>query len=573
MTWVYVLSIVGVMLQPYGPRSPINTSTVFVGNADVHVAENDANGLPQALDFELSKPLDFRLEVPLTVTDGSARLGEHYAMRRRPRVIFEAGSTRGVLSGADDGCDVVITDDHELQDGEPRSFAITLGAVEGIVELDASRSTCRVSIDDDEMPPASRVKIRFASSGGELTESQVAGHSLSVQAEKTPEEKSEMTVVVQRQSAKEQTDLGRKVFFLAPGQTALTFLVSDVVPLEQLKAAGLTDDDAPGPPSEFVVRLRAQHPLYADQPRDLVFQVTDDDPAAKLGMAIQDNGGQPLDRILPGSPFWVVADVDRGIRLGMPLRVTLDKGGPIVTGTLAAGERSVRLGPLNASPGPERSIEIAMEVPANATARPFVEPAVLTKRLPKGPKDSGRFALIVVNTARLREPGNGILEAVWNYMNKADSPSFGNGVLLVGPFKSEVLSGPSALLSEDAFSPLVKDQQGPDAQLKRISDVVVKVRQESEDPSIRIVVIWPEMALESRAAPGRLRPADQPKLRPISYLCPGADAEASDAIREALVGGDGADPRGVTVRCPDVGELTQHIGWAIDGFELPRKTK
>ena len=202
MTWVYVLSIVGVMLQPYGPRSPINTSTVFVGNADVHVAENDANGLPQALDFELSKPLDFRLEVPLTVTDGSARLGEHYAMRRRPRVIFEAGSTRGVLSGADDGCDVVITDDHELQDGEPRSFDITLGAVEGIVELDASRSTCRVSIDDDEMPPASRVKIRFASSGGELTESQVAGHSLSVQAEKTPEEKSEMTVVVQRQSAK-----------------------------------------------------------------------------------------------------------------------------------------------------------------------------------------------------------------------------------------------------------------------------------------------------------------------------------------------------------------------------------
>ena len=197
--WVYVLSLVCCLLPQAEEREPSERSVLTVSNLTAHVPENAPNGLVNSVAFELSKPLDFRLEVPVTVTDGSARLGEHYAMRRRPRVIFEAGSKQGVLSGDGDGCDVIITDDHELLDGEPRSFDITLGTVEGIVELDASRSTCRVSIDDDEMPPASRVKIRFASSGGELTESQVAGHSLSVQAEKTPEEKSEMTVVVQRQ--------------------------------------------------------------------------------------------------------------------------------------------------------------------------------------------------------------------------------------------------------------------------------------------------------------------------------------------------------------------------------------
>jgi hypothetical protein len=572
LTWVYVLSFVGIMLLPSGPTPPPPLPSVFVGIANVHIFENDANGLPQALTFQLSRPLDFRLELPVTVTDGSARLGEHYAMRRRPRVIFEAGATHGVLSGDDEGCDVVITDDHELLDGEPRSFDITLGMVEGVAALDSSRSTCRVSIDDDEIPPTSRVKIRFASSGGELTESQVAGHSLSVQSEKAPEEKSEMTVAVQRQSGKEPTELGRKTFFLEPGQTGLTFRVSDVVPLEQLKAFGLADDDAPGPPSEFIVRLRGQHPLYADEPRDLTFRVTDNDPAAKLTMAIQDTAGQPLDRILPGSPFWVVADVDREIRLGMPLQVTLDKGGPIVTGTLAAGERSIRLGPLNASPGPERTIEVAMEVPAKAAARPFVEPAVPLV-LPKGPKDAGRFAVIVVSTSRLREPVNGILEAVWKYMETARAPAYRNGLLLVGPAESIVLSGATLPAESDVFSPLVKDGQAVSAQLSKLLEEVSAVRQGNQDPTIRIVVVWTERGLESPGAASRLKPVDREKYGPISFLCPNADVDGMDAIRDALVGVGNADVEGVTVRCPDVDELSDHIRWAIDGFRPPGKTK
>lgn len=573
LVWVYVLSFVGIMLLPKGPPPPPPLPSVFVAKGSFHVFENDANGLPNAVNFDLSEPLDFRLEVPVTVTDGSARLGEHYAMRRRPRVIFEAGATRGVLSGDGDGCDVVITDDHELQDGEPRSFDITLGAVEGIVELDASRSTCRVSIDDDEKPPASRVKIRFASSGGELTESQVAGYSLSVQAEKAPEEKSEMTVVVQRQSGKESKEIGRKTFFLEPGQAGLTFRVSDVVPLEQLKAFGLIDDDAPGPSSEIIVRLRGQHPLYADEPRDLTFRVTDNDPAAKLSMAIQDAAGQPLDRILPGSPFWVVADVDRGIRVGMPLQVTLDKGGPIVTGTLTAGERSVRLGPLNANPGPERTIEVAMEVPAKAAARAFVEAAVLTKILPKGPKDDSRFAVIVVNTSRLREPENGILEAVWKYMIPNEKSSFRNGILLVGPARPKVLSGETLPAESVGFSPLVKDGEGISAQLNKVLEVVSYVRQENQDPTIRIVVVWAERGLESSGAASRLKPIDREKYGPISFLCPNSDANGSGAIRRALVGVGNADAKGVTVRCPDVDELFDHIRWAIDGFRAPEKIK
>ena len=573
VAWVYVLSLACCLLPQAGGDPPKDRPVLSVSKPAVQVPENAANELTNAVSFELSEPLDFRLEVPVTVTDGSARQGEHYTVRRRPRVIFEAGSKQGVLSGADDGCDVVITDDHELQDGEPRSFDITLGMVEGVAELDSSRSTCRVSIDDDEMPPASRVKIRFASSGGELTESQVAGHSLSVQAEKAPDEKSEMTVVVQRQSGKEPTELGRKTFFLEPGQTGLTFRVSDVVPLEQLKAFGLTDDDAPGPSSEIIVRLRGQHPLYADEPRDLTFRVTDNDPAAKLAMAIQDAAGQPLDRILPGSPFWVVADVDRGIRVGMPLQITLDKGGPIVTGTLAAGEQSVRLGPLNANPGPERTIKVAMEVPAKAAARPFVEPAVLTKSLPKGPKDDSRFAVIVVNTSRLREPDNGILEAVWKYMIPNGKSSFRNGMLLVGPAQPKVLSGATLPAESEGFSPLVKNDQGVSAQLNEVLKVVSYVRQENQDPTIRIVVVWAERGPESSGAASRLKPIDREKYGPISFLCPNTDANGRNAIRDALVGVGNADVEGVTVRCPDVDALSEHIRWAIDGFRAPEKMK
>jgi hypothetical protein len=395
-----------------------------------------------------------------------------------------------------------------------------------------------------------------------------------VQAEKAPEEKSEMTVVVQLQSGKEPKDLGRKTFFLEPGQTALTFRVSDVVPLEQLKAFGLTDDDAPGPSSEIIVRLRGQHPLYADEPRDLTFRVTDNDPAAKLSMAIQDTAGQPLDRILPGSPFWVVANLlDRGIRVGMPLQVTLDKGGPIVTGTLAAGERSVRLGPLSASPGPERTIEVAMEVPAKAAARAFVEPAILTKPFPKGPKDGGRFAVIVVNTARLREPDNGILESLWKYMEKASTPAFRNGALLVGPADSIVLWEATLPANSKGFSPLVKDGQGVSAQLKRLLATVKDVRQESLDPSIRIVVVWAERSLESSVAVSRLESIDREEFGPISFLCPNADANGSGAIRDALVGVGNADVEGVTVRCPEVDELSEHIRWAIDGFRAPGTNK
>jgi hypothetical protein len=544
------------------------------GSKSVHVSENAANDLVNAVSFELSEPLEYRLEVPLTVTDGSARQGEHYAVRRRPRVIFEAGATRGRLSGDGEGCDVVIKDDHELYEGAPRSFDLALGTVDGIVDLDSSRATCRVSIDDDEKPPASRIKIRFTSGGREVRESQVAGLSLSVQADGAPDEKAEMNVVVQQMGAKEPTELGRKVLYLEPGQTSLSFLLSDIVPVDRLKAAGLTDDDAPGPPSELMVRLRGQHPLFADEPRDLAFRVADDDPAAKLGMQIEGGDHQQLDRILPESPFWVVAGVDRGVRLATPLQVTLGKGGPTLTGILPPGERSVRIGPLNAASGPERSVDITLQIPANAAARPFVVPPIVSKRLPKGPRDAARFAVVVVNTARLHEPGNGILEAVWKYLKKSEADSFRKGVLIVGPKPPQkVIMGGNLTPSADHFSPLTIEGHGVSAQLKKLVEVVDYVRKENEDSGIRIVVVWPERALESPAALAQLEPVDPRKLGPISFFCPGAGADAGKAILNALVGAGSADVKDQTVRCPDVDELSDHIRWAIDGFQPPGKTK
>ena len=218
-----------------------------------------------------------------------------------------------------------------------------------------------------------------------------------------------------------------------------------------------------------------------------------------------------------------------------------------------------------------------MEVPAKAAARPFVEPAVLTKPLPKGPKDDSRFAVIVVNTSRLREPDNGILEAVWKYMIPNGKSSFRNGMLLVEPAplpaQPKVLSGETLPAESVGFTPLVEDGQGVSAQLNKVLEVVSYVRQENQDPTIRIIVVWAERGLESSIAVSRLKPIDRDKYGPISFLCPNADVDGRIAIRDALVGVGNADVEGVTVRCPDVDELSDHIRWAIVGFRAPEKMK
>jgi hypothetical protein len=213
-----------------------------------------------------------------------------------------------------------------------------------------------------------------------------------------------------------------------------------------------------------------------------------------------------------------------------------------------------------------------MAVPANAAARPFVELPV-PESLPKGPKDDSRFAVIVVNTSRLREPDNGILEAVWKYMIPNGKSSFRNGMLLVGPARPKVLSGETLPVESVGFTPLVKDGQGVSAQLNKVLEVVSYVRQENQDPTIRIVVVWAERGLESSVAASRLKPIDREKYGPISFLCPSADVDGRGAIRDALVGVGSADVESVTVRCPDVDELSEHIRWAIDGFRAPEKTK
>jgi hypothetical protein len=181
--------------------------------------------------------------------------------------------------------------------------------------------------------------------------------------------------------------------------------------------------------------------------------------------------------------------------------------------------------------------------------------------------------VIVVNTSRLREPDNGILEAVWKYLIPNGNSSFRHGVLLVGPARPKVLLGVTMPAETEGFSPLVKEGQGVSAQLNKVLEVVSYVRQENQDPTIRIVVVWAERGLESSGVASRLEPIDREKFGPISFLCPNADANGSGAIRRALVGVGNAEVDGVTVRCPDVDELSEHIRWAIDGFRAPGKNK
>ena len=337
--------------------------------------------------------------------------------------------------------------------------------------------------------------------------------------------------------------------------------------------AGLANDDSPGPSTEVKVKLAGRHPLVADNPKEITFRVADSDPAVLLKMAIKSKDGSEITRIMPDVPFWVVASVDRPLRVNTPLHAALGSGDWTLLGILSAGKLNSSVGPFVVKADGERYVSVSIEVPSDSPTKSYVSPSKLTKKLPKGPKDSAKFGVVVVNTARLAEPGDGVLAATMASLARLGSRPYGGGAILVGPDAATINATAGAISLGRAFAPLSEVTQGLASQLSRVAEVIKKMREDCEDDKMRVIVIWAERSLSSPYVATELKRKDLRSLGPISFLCPDAEVDPEGAIRSALLGIDGEKGNQITVRCPRLSELTDHIRYAAEGFANPKGSK
>jgi hypothetical protein len=530
------------------------------------VQENRPDSLREHLHFELSHPVDYRLEVPLDVVEGTARSGEQFTISGTPRAIFEPGAIQGHLSGVGESSDIQLIDDLLDESDVPRQFTVRVRPIADLIDVDESRSACVISVVDDEKPSILGTAIRFAGEGREVRESQALGIRLAVTAEAAVAEETSFTISALCRKHDRVTELGRKPFVLPAGEVAQELPVWEIVDPVRWNAAGLADDDAPGPPSEISFRLTATHPLQPTAPRELTFRVLDDDPAARVVIRVVDGDGASLERVLPETPFWVEADFDRRVRVDVPLRVSLESGGA-ASGVLNEGLRKAKVGPLTVANNDRRSVELLFEALSQGNADRFVQPSTTTLRLPQGPKDPAKYAIVVVNGSRVGEPGNGIIDAARKAIKGIPSRPFQDGVVLVGPSSTILLEDDHWEAPLDlAFLPLVQEAHGVDSQLNRIVEVVNRIRSECEDPGIRLVVIWPERELAFVDAETMMRKLRDLEIGPVSFLCPGVGYEMAPAQAAALRRGDDR----VTFRSPGINELPEHVRFAVQGYPLPQ---
>ena len=559
-------------MVPFEIKAEAKKPLVSIFKSRLEVEERAAEGLKK-IEFRLSSPLPFRLEVPLIIEDGSAVNGEHFIVQNPAFAIFEANSVAGQFSGDKNGIDVLLKDNFVFHEGEQPSFEVSVLPVAGVCDVDESHGKCVVSIVDDENSPTQPVKVRFASEGANVSDSQLASQMLFVRADTGLEEDAEFTVSVLQKNAVGFSEVGQKTFRLKKGQVSLAFPFFDVIPTERLKVAGLANDDSPGPSTEVKVKLAGRHPLVADNPKEITFRVADSDPAVLLKMAIKSKDGSEITRIMPDVPFWVVASVDRPLRVNTPLQAALGSGDWTLLGILSAGKLNSSVGPFVVKADGERYVSVSIEVPSDSPTKSYVSPSKLTKKLPKGPKDSAKFGVVVVNTARLAEPGDGVLAATMASLARLGSRPYGGGAILVGPDAATINATAGAISLGRAFAPLSEVTQGLASQLSRVAEVIKKMREDCEDDKMRVIVIWAERSLSSPYVATELKRKDLRSLGPISFLCPDAEVDPEGAIRSALLGIDGEKGNQITVRCPRLSELTDHIRYAAEGFANPKGSK
>jgi len=127
----------------------------------------------------------------------------------------------------------------------------------------------------------------------------------------------------------------------------MSFTLRDLVNDGDLERLGATYDPRPGIDEWYELHLDARPPLIsAEDPCLTTIFCRDRDGVADVTFEVEDERGNALKRIMPGDPFWVVAELSQPIEVDCPVTPVIDGREFTPGGVIPAGvRRSERMGP------------------------------------------------------------------------------------------------------------------------------------------------------------------------------------------------------------------------------------
>ena len=375
IVWVYLLSLVA--LRPLSDISPapLRPSVRFVDADEIYKVDSDAdpNGL-QGVAAELSEPFDRVIEIPVTAipvassSEGvtQAEPGRDYTIDRDAVFVFPAYETRGYLRERDTFRDVTVTPDPGAL--EPRRFRLQLDGTEQVVVAADPQAFRTIQIPAAKKePPSKGNPVHFRESLVDVDEKDLIDFKFFLDAKRPPEKDAELRFSLYKVMGPGEAAVLHfsKEFPAGMGETS--FSLSDLVSREDLKRIGAAYDPSPGIDEWYELHVDARPPLISagDPCLTTIFCRDRDEPAA-LKFYVEDQAGKPFKRILPGTDFWVTAELSRPIEVECPVTPVINGKKFKPGGVIPAGQqRSDRMGPFRL-PADDKDTERDMLVSVDA---------------------------------------------------------------------------------------------------------------------------------------------------------------------------------------------------------------
>jgi hypothetical protein len=355
VAWVHVLSLV--VLSPLGrvPDAAPRPSVRFVDAEEFHVVdpESGPNALRQVA-AELSEPLDHAIEIPVSTIPvaspsqgiAAATPGVDFTAARDAVFVFPAHETRGYLRERGSLLDVTVTPDPSA--AEPRRFRLQLEGTDDVVVAPDPLAFRTVEIPVAGRPVAGRGNpAHFREALVDVDERDLLDHRFIVDAKRPPTEEAELLFSLYRIVGTGRSPVQHFRGRFPAGADEMSFSLRELVPAEDLERIGAAYDARPGIDEWYELHLDARPPLIsAEDPCLTTIFCRDRDGVADVTFEVEDESGRPVQRILPGTPFWVVANLSRPIEVDCPVTLVID-GKPLTPGGVipAGTRRSDRMGP------------------------------------------------------------------------------------------------------------------------------------------------------------------------------------------------------------------------------------
>lgn len=372
VAWVYLLSLV--VLRPAADaRLPSPRPEVRFVNAD-EPFEYDVGAGPNGLrsvEAELSRAFDRPIEIPVTafsveaVPEGiePARPGIDFTVDRDAVVFFPANSRRGVLRERGALLDVAVTP-HDSATTR-RRFRLRLDGTEDVVVAADPQGLRMVDIPAGTQPPRAGIKAGFQDLLVDVDEKELAGHRFVIEAHRPPDEKAELLLSLHRRNGTGAIPVLHFTGTFAAGAREQVIRLNELVSAEDLRRIGAAYDPRPGVDEWYELHLDARPPLVSSSdPCFTTIFSRDRDESATASFRFENASGEPIRRVVPNEPFWVVTELSQPIEVDCPVTPLVNGKALTPGGIIPAGaRRSDRLGPyrIDSDPAPD-SDEVSVGV-------------------------------------------------------------------------------------------------------------------------------------------------------------------------------------------------------------------